>query len=162
MFAPLSDAQIKWKLLYPFQIPAAPPCTDLAVITAVKGKGTVMHHQEIHTKYSFLTRTGLKKCLVSPLIISPLDKFIKLPKKHCSNECCCCPQYSHTRLGAYFSLQPKGKSNKFIKKINNCNGSHRRQWQRKILKNEVACLLLDILSLFHSLYVFFKISIFIK
>lgn len=84
--------------------------------TAVKCKGTVMHHQENHTNYSFLTQTGLKKWLISPLIISPLDKFTKHLKEHCRNECCCYPQYSHARLGANFSLQPKGKSNKLIKK----------------------------------------------
>lgn len=145
-----------------FHTPAAPPCTELTAFTAVKWKGTVMHRQENHTKYSSLTQTGLKKCLISPLIISPLHKCTKHPKKHGSSECCCCPQYSHTRLGAYFSLQPKGKSNKLIKKINYCNGSHRCQWQRKILQNEVACLLLGILSLFNCLYIYFKISILIK
>lgn len=41
-------------------------------------------------------------------------------------------KYSHTRSGFYFSLQSKGKSNKLMKKINECNISHRYQWQRNI------------------------------
>lgn len=115
-------------------IPAAPalhrPCTSSYQSLQYNGRAQWCITRKI--TQLFLSQTSLKKWLVSPLITSPLDKFTKYPKKHHSNRCCCCPQYSHARLGAYFSLQPKGKSNKLLKKINYFNGSHRRQWQRKI------------------------------
>lgn len=104
VFAPLSgNKKCKQELLNP---PFTPQlhhnCTDLATELSLQrnGRGQRCITGKNHTNHSFLTQTALKKWLISPLVMSPLDKFTKYPKKH-SNECCCYPQYRHSRLGFF-------------------------------------------------------------
>lgn len=114
--------------LLQFHIPAVSPLHGSLMSNyhcgKMKGGKNALHRQSHQLFLSDLN--GFERVAYFSLIISPLNKFTKDPKSHCSNECHC-PQDTHERSGVYFSLQSKGKSNKLIKKINECNISHRQQ-----------------------------------